>query len=293
MIPMENEELDEDLNEDIADGNSEKEVIESTPEELAAQKELEDEARKYGWRPKEEFTNDPEGWVDASRFMEFPSTNVKVLRDTRKDLEQQLARERQDREETFGRIDKANKAAMERVREQERARAAEQIALVQAEKLKAAGEQDLEKYHQLDSQEMQLRQAAYREQAKPQDQPPAVDPKVKEYSDAHEWTKNPLIWDEARRSIDLAMESGRSFNDVDEQIQYADSVIKQKYPHLFAPKSAPASRVEGRSLATGARRGKGADDLPPEARQAAKDLVDEGIYKNTAEYAKDYWAQET
>ena len=69
--------------------------------------------------------------------------------------------------------------------------------------------------------------------------------------------------------------------------------LRQKYPHLFQPQQAAASRVEGGGLATRARNGKGADDLDAETRKIAKELVDEGVYKNVAEYAKDYWAQET
>ena len=66
-----------------------------------ARKEIEDAARKYGWRPKGEFDRDPSGWVDADRFLELPATRLKMTNDAKRELEREL----KNRDERLARID--------------------------------------------------------------------------------------------------------------------------------------------------------------------------------------------
>jgi len=98
--------------------------VETPAEPSPEQVEAEGEARKYGWKAKEEFDLAPEGWVDANRFLELPSTQVKMLRDTRKQLEREL----RERDEKLSGIERTARTAVEAARKQERERYEAQLA---------------------------------------------------------------------------------------------------------------------------------------------------------------------
>lgn len=261
-------------------------------EELAAQKEAEDEARKYGWRPKEEFDRDPEGWVDASRFLELPSTNVKMLRDTKRELEGQLADLKKSQTEEISRIQAVSKKATERQLEREKAAYEAKLRELQAGQRKAVEEADTEAFDNLRALEAEHRKHEPQPEPEMPGQPqqqPQIDPLISSYVEQHEWAKNPLLWGEATQAVEYGLRSKQIQPDnTQAQIDYAESVMKAKYPHLFAK---PESRVETGGLATGAPRNKGVDDLPADAKRIGKEYVEDGVYKNMAEYAADYWSE--
>jgi hypothetical protein len=287
MMDMDNPEIEaEEIEAEAPEAEQER------PEDAAARQEAEAEARKYGWRPKAEFDRDPDGWVDASRFLELPSTNVKMLRDAKRELQSQLEAERKDRAEAFARMESAQRAVAERIRQQERAKfEAEREQLLRA-KREAAASHDLDRYDQLSRKEAMMKPPEDIAPAQQQEAPRY--PEVESYRAKNDWAQDPALWSEASFAVDAAMRSGTRFNTAQEQLVYAESVMKRKYPHMFqAAPVAAISRVDGGGLATGRRAGRGADDLPPEAKKVAAEYVKEGIYKNLAEYAADYFAQET
>jgi hypothetical protein len=286
MMDMENPEIEaEEIDAEAPETEQER------PEDAAARQEAEAEARKYGWRPKAEFDRDPDGWVDASRFLELPSTNVKMLRDAKRELQQQLEAERKDRAEAFARIEATQAAVANRIREQERVKfEAEREQLLRA-KREAAASHDLDRYDQLSRKEALMKP--------PQDivsaqvsQEPQRYPEVEDYRAKNEWAQDPALWNEAYQAVNAAIQFGKPFSSAQEQLVYAEGVMRRKYPHMFqAAPAAAISRVDGGGLATGRRVGRGADDLPPEAKKVAAEYVKEGIYKSMAEYAADYFAQ--
>lgn len=267
---------------------------EPTAEEIAAAKEQEDEARKYGWRPKEEFDRDPEGWVDADRFLELPSTHVKMMRDERKALEAKFEQDRQQWRQELAGIKAVSQKAIERAREQERSEWQARVEAAQAAQRKAAEDHDTVALLEAQNREKRLLSAEPKPEPTQGPRAPAPDDLafMEKYRAENEWTKHPGLMAEGAQYINMAAEGGRSFSNWQEQVEYAEGLLKQKYPHVFQVPAPAVSRVESGGMAPARRpAGRGADDLPPEAKRVGQEYVSEGIYKNLAEYAKDYWAE--
>lgn len=67
--PVESNEAPVVIEEAVPEVVVEEVVIEETPAEVVIEKSVEDQAREKNWRPKEEWTGDPEDWVDATEFV--------------------------------------------------------------------------------------------------------------------------------------------------------------------------------------------------------------------------------
>jgi hypothetical protein len=250
--------------------------------------EIESEAKRYGWKPKESFTLAPDGWVDASRFMELPSTQVKVLRDTNREL----AKQRAELDERLSRIDQTTSQALQRVRDQERRQYDAALARVRADQQKAVESADTEAYTKARQNEAALLQAM------PQDTGPADVVKSYMESDKGSWMKDQELMAFAVQAIDDA--PGVRALSPQRQIEWAERHVRSNFPDRFPQaQSAPVaaaqpvqrvSKVDGGGLATRGRE-KGADDLPPEAKQVGSKFVKDGLYSNLQEYARDYFSQ--
>lgn len=254
--------------------------------------EAEGEAKKYGWKPKEAFDLAPDGWVDAKRFLELPSTQNKALRDTKRDLERRLEEAEAARKADLEGVRAASKAALEAVRKQEQDRYAADLAAIQQRQREAVGMADTQRFDALEKQKAQLRPPSpvWNEPAPK----PTQDPVVTDYLAKNEWAQDDALREEGARAIDAAQRNGRTFNGYGEQLAYAESVMKRKYPHMFAPAEPqrPAqSRVDGGGLGGSSRRVKGGDDLPADVRAVGKEFVADGVFKSLDDYAKAYFAQ--
>lgn len=287
------EQIEQD-DEELPEGQEQEAPEAQEPEQSDAEREeIEAEARKYGWRPKEDFDKAPDGWVDAARFMEFPSTQVKMLRDTRRELEKRLAEQERARAEDIARVEAANKAAMERVRAQEKAQFETRLAQIQRQKAEAAKSMDLETYDRLAQQEAQLRPPKEPE-AERQQPPPVVPPEIDSYRRENDWAQNPALWQQMSQFVDYAMQTGQMRPDAApaDQLAYADRMMRQARPDLFPQAKLTTSRVDGGGLAPrSGKRGKSAADLPADVKKIGADYVKEGIYSSIDEYATDYFAE--
>ena len=253
--------------------------------------EAEGEAKKYGWKPKEAFDLAPDGWVDAKRFLELPSTQNKALRDTKRDLERRLEEADAARKADIEGVRAASKAAVEAVRKQEQDRYTAELAAIQQRQREAVGMADTQRFDALEKQKSQLRPPApvWQEPAPT----PAQDPVISDYIAKNDWAQDDALREEGARAIDAAQRSGRQFNGYGEQLAYAESVMKRKYPHMFQaaePTRPTQSRVDGGGLGGSSRRAKGGDDLPADVRAIGKEFVAEGVFKSLDDYAKSYFA---
>lgn len=254
----------------------EPEAVEQQPE---PDPEAEAEARKYGWKPKSEFTLAPDGWVDAKRFLELPSTQNKVLRDEMRGMKETFA-------ERLERLDSANKQAMQRALERQKEEHKKAMADIQRQQREAVESGDVDRWDDLERQKSEMKPP---QAEQPQQTGPV--PEVQAYREKHDWAKDPALWGEAAQAVNFMpnLENATPA----QQLEFAEGVMKRKYPHLFQTQEAPKtrSRVDSGGLA-GGNRGKGVNALPSEAMAAAKEFVDQGVYKSVEDYAKDYWAQE-
>lgn len=277
---MDKEQVD-DLEEEIEEVEEEK----PEPVEDEDRKVLEEEARKYGWRPKAEFDRDPAGWVDADRFLELPTTKVKMHRDVQKHLEKEL----RERDERLARMEGMTKKAIEAVRRQEEEKYQQQLASLSAAQRRAAEEGDLERFDRLEAQRAKIQPPA------PVVDEPAQDDPLAAYRTSEEgkWANDPSAVRFAAQLVEANPHV--KYLPPIKQAQWAASQVKDYFPEYFAAPSQPRpapQRVDGGGLGGSFRRGKGVDDLPPEAAKIAQEFVKEGIFKSVEDYAKDYWAQE-
>lgn len=263
---------------------SQEPVVEKTAEQV----EAETEARKYGWRPKEEFDRDPEGWVDASRFMELPATHLKMQRDITKRLQKEL----QERDDRLSNIERTAKMAVEAARKQERTKYEAELESIRKERRAAAEEGDVARIDALDKREDEVRKNAPAVDDEPRTEATAIAPEIQTYLDANDWTKNPAAISFARGAIDLNREI--QLLPPMKQVEWAEKKVREAFPELFpAQKRASESKVDPGGLGLLTRKsGKSADDLPADAKAIGKEFVSQGLFKSIDEYAKSYFAQE-
>lgn len=269
-----------DTPEEILEEEAQQEVVEQpSPEELAADQEAQEEARKYGWRPKEDFDRNPEGWVDAKRFLELPSTEVKKLRD-------ESRAEKAEFEARLAKMDAVNKATMERALEVERENHQRELNNLTAQQRQAVEEADTEKYDALELQKQKLK--APEPIAEPERK---VDDFTAKYMAENEWTKDPVLASvgfQAVQNDPIALRMPAK-----EQWEFAERKVREYFPHKFKEPETqkPArSKVDGGGLG-GGQTSKGVASLPPEALAAGKEFVAEGYYKSLEEYATFYHEQ--
>jgi hypothetical protein len=260
------------------------EVHAVTPPEPEAQAperdpELEAEARKYGWKPKDEFTLAPDGWMDADRFLEAPATRFKRERDTRKATEKELAEVR----EQLSRVAKVTEQTVAAREAQIRADYEARWQRLQAEKVEAVETADVEKFKAVEAQEQRLRQSQPA-------QPAARAPEVTSFLGTVPWGSDEAKVEVAKRIIDTT--PGALALPTAKQLEIADRKMREFYPELYEVTPPAPPRVDGGGLG-GARRGpKGADDLPADVRKVGKEFVEQGLFKSLGDYAKKYWEQE-
>lgn len=278
------EDVTDDFRDDLPDAQDD--AVNDAPEasEPIAPKwsqEDEDEARVFGWKPPTEWKGDlPAGYIDdPATYLE---KRVRKMR-TFQVMEDRMEAQRRDFEAEMRRV----AAVSERVMQMQREQYERKLGDIQAQQRQAIRAQDEASYDALEKQKFDLIRQASAPVA-PQVQPDAART-VEEFRKANQWTQNPLIWDEARRSVDMALEGGQRFGSPAEQLEYASSVIKQKYPHLFqaeqpqAQQPAQQTRPARMTVDPGgiARKSSGGfNTLPAEARAAFARFAADGIFTN-------------
>jgi hypothetical protein len=239
-----------------------------TPEPPAADPEVEAIAKRYGWKPKDAFSRDPEGWVDASRFLELAPTKAKMLRDSE--------REKAELREQLTRLTKVTESVVERARREEREKYEAQIAAIQAKTRQAVETGDVEEWERLEA----ARQRIAPPPVAQADLPPTPD-----------WAKDPEMRAYGFHVIEQT--PGAKALPAARQIALAEKQVREAFPERFsAPEPQPArpARVDGGGLATGASgpRKRTISDLPLEAQAAYKSFVAAGIKMTPEQYVADY-----
>lgn len=243
--------------------------------------EAQQEARKYGWRPKEEYTNDPKGWVDADRFLKLPSTEIKRMRDERK-------AERSAFESRMQNLERMNNIALERQKQAFETQI-DDLTLQQRVAVQTA---DTETYDRLEKQKQSLAQQAQEVQPQQNNGP---DPFISQYVAENEWARNPVLWQQAVQMVSANPAAAGATPQ--QQVAYAEQQIKMMYPAMFQnetpqpqPRRQQPQRVDGGGLA-GAKRATLSSKLPPEAKSAAEQFVAQGLFKTVDDYAKAYFEE--
>lgn len=236
---------------------------------------VEAEARKQGWRPKDEWSGDPDNWKDAKTYVEHGEVKSRIAK---------LEKEHQER---FDRLERMNKKAMERQEKQLKS----EIEALKAQRRDAIKAGDVEAVEGIDAA-IEERRNSDAEDAKP-DTPEA---KQKAWEASNNWFNSDfelrqyaINWSQfnAERNPTISF---------DDNMKALDAEMRRKFPEQFGAKEKkPAANghaaVDGGGMLDGipVKNGKGPESLPPEARAAGQRFVKQGLFKNLTEYAKDYF----
>lgn len=245
--------------------------------EAPIESNVEDTARRMGWRPQEEFRGPEDKWVDAETFVKKTETDVPVLRERLRHYDRQIAEMQQ-----------AMRQQTEVMRSQaERAKQAQLRAIKQAQ-AKAISEGDSDAWRQLDNQYEQLREAQI---PVPQYQPPPPDrdPEFQSWASQNNWyTQDPSMRAYADKIGELVKEQNPNLVG-QEFLNAVTKEVKTRFADRFTPRSGAPAVEGGRSLGRGPRK-KGYSDLPNDAKQACDKFVRQGIITRE-QYASDYWGE--
>lgn len=245
--------------------------------------ETEELAKKYGWRPREEFDLDPEGFVEAEKFLEFSSTQVRILRDEANAQKAEFEAAKADMDKRVEALTATTQMALKRQEEQMQEAHKRELERIHNEQIQAVQEMDTDRFEKLKKEEADLKPV----------QASTDQIYVDNYRKENEWVNDPLLW---KIGIDAVSAAGPAAGEsIQEQLKYAEEKVKDLYPHKFAApveEKPQITKIDPGGLGGGINT---SDDmtLPPEAKAAAKEFIEMGLYKDEAEYAKDYFSGAT
>lgn len=239
---------------------------------------VEERAKRMGWTDQDAFRGDKAKWVDAATFVKNGEESLPILRErlrtmerTNMDLSKTAAEFKRMSDTAFARsYEKARKDLKAEIEEKAKAgdgkgaaAAADELASLETEKAerKAVADKD-----------------------------PVFDGWVAD----NDWYKDPEMAIEAEAIAFKLRKRGEKI----EGVQFLEKVkeeMKKAFPDKFGnPRRKEGSGVE-RSGAGGeetvTRGKKGWDSLPADAKEAGERYVKQKYFKDKAEYAASYWAQ--
>lgn len=266
--------------------------------------DYETRARAQGWVPKEEFRGPPDKWRDAEAFVKKGEEDLPVLRERTRnferkfaEMEAKLARQDSEHKQNLANLERMSLSALQRQRDQ-------LWSSYEAAMREAAAGGDVQRYDQLrrdqgqavrqfDDQVREVRP----QQRQPQPQAPANE--VQEFAHRNAWfgADEPLSLE--AQAIHLALQRERPELSLRDNLAETEKRIKERYPQRFGIQQKPQPTYTqavvdggGGRLPASTSRGKGATDLPADARKQGEKFVAQKLFKDLNEYAKEYFAQD-
>jgi hypothetical protein len=282
-----------------------------TAEETGNGYDYEAEARKQGWRPRDEFSGGDDDWVDAKTFVERGNTNPRILQSRVEKLDRALQekdRKLQEMQETYDkRLQNVSKMT-EYALQQQRKNLESQFAAVKRQAVQVGDE---ELYDKVEQQEQQTRQQwakedearqQDRDEPKKRDDQPTSPPEVEAWKARNTWfEKDRTLTDEAV-AYESYLAQARPGMTVEERLEATREHVVRQFPQKFGKKEKQTmseerrrgSPVESgqRSAGSAKQNDAGFSKLPAEAKDQFNSFVKEGLFKDDvssrAEYAKHY-----
>lgn len=253
------------------------------PNNVAAQQAAEAQAKNLGWVPKDEFRGDPEQWRDASEFVQHGENTLPILRENLKRLHSKL--------DAQGNVIKDFAEHHKKVEERSYQRALKKL---KEERLEAVDKGDTQEFKKKDKEIEDLKQD--KPAAAADDKKPA--PAFSSWEDDNQWYGTDE--DMSMYADQVGSYLNNKNPDWNPAKVYAEVTkrVKIKFPAKFtnARRDLPAA-VEGGGTgledAGGAGGGKTFTDLPPEAKKAFTDFVEEKLMTkdDKEQYVKDYFEE--
>lgn len=276
-------------------------VAEQTPE----RSDTETRARAMGWVGKDEFRGPAENWRDADEFVRRGEEELPILRERSRDMarknaeiEARLARQEREFADRAARLEKMSSIALTRQREQIEAN-------YEAAKRDAVNVGDVARYEQLNRDQgqavRQFDQQYYEAvaQKQPQNAGPELAPQdaaeVSVWTQQNPWFNADPLLNNYAQAVHMSLRQSKPGLSLRENLAEVSREIRSRFPEKFGAAERRTPSVEGGAggMPSGAKRARGVSDLPAEARSVGNEFVKAGAFKSLAEYAKDYWAQES
>ena len=254
-----------------------------------ADDEVETEARKAGWVPKDRWNKNPDHWRPAKDFLDVRDKVLPVVQRENKALRERLE------------IQGARLEALER----QQANYDQQRQALGKETLKYERQQALQngdhaKVNEIDAK---LIDVAVTERTRPTPQQPQIDPEVNriwtDFAQENEWVQDPKMQRVLFAQLKTMRESGTDIAGR-EMLEEAKEFITRLYPERFTRESSP-SRRNSAMAETGGSGGASRsgtrtwNDLKPEVKAALEPMVGEygmtreGILKQCAQDPVQYF----
>ncbi len=238
------------------------------------------DARDMGWKPKDEWHGDPDGWRDAKEFVNRGDEIFGFIRNDRDRLREKNAKTEADRDDRLQRMEKQYIGLLERQKTQHEA----DIKVIEADKRKAVEEGDTAAYDTLTKRGEALGDAPVVPEA-----PLEANSAAKKWAQDNTW----FYTEPAARAMAtaVAQRAADGGADVHAQTAAAEKEVRRRFPELF--ESLKAAVETGGSPLKPKPKAKGVGQLPPEARAGFKECVRLGMFKadDIEKYAKSYWEQ--
>lgn len=247
--------------------------------EAAAQAEptAEDQARKRGWRPKEEFEGPADKWVDADTFLKRGQEEPGLLRAELKAAERKIQSLTRDLRQLADHHSRTEERAFKRA-----------LAEIEARLDQAAASGDVDGVRAATDELVELRSEA--KDAATHTAQPQVPAEMQEWMDENPWYGKDRALTAATQAI--AQEVFEEGYTGKAQVREVDRRVREAFPAKFEKPSNPNRRtapaVEGGTPHQGPR-GKTRADLPADARATMDRWVKQGLMTE-ADYLKDYFS---
>lgn len=256
------------------------------------------EARQGGWVPKDEWRGNPDDWRDAP---DFNKRGREILPYVRRQLdEEREAREseRKEFEQRIERLQKMQRKSLERMRDRDAA------AFGEAKRY-AVERGDTDTYDRLSKEEQEALKAYDDDPSEEDDKsaddplahlPPADRSTIESWASANQaWANDPVVGGYCGQQFQRIRRESPGMP-VKDQLAEAEQMTRRKFPEAFGISRSRPDAVEG-SNGRGAARSHGgrfAAKLPPEAKAAFRQDVEDGIYKpdEIEAYAKEYFGED-
>jgi hypothetical protein len=255
--------------------DAEAEVVEEgdKPEDTGADSPYAELAQRIGWLPKDQFTGPPEQWKPADQFIVDGREIQRETASRLKTVESQLSNisktsasivEQQVKDRVAELTDRYNKA-VEDGKPQEAFDLAKEITTINAVPTTGAPQPSAE------AQAFVERNSA--------------------------WFQKPGFEYETARAVEICkMLAGQGYTDHGTQLRIAEQRLRQENPKLFKDgmngqrKDPPGVNAPGSRGAPPSNRQKGFADMPKEAQDIARDMVERKVIKSQDDYVRNYFA---
>ena len=256
----------------------EQEIVEQEAPEV---NEVEEKARRMGWKPQDEYKGAPDRWTDAESFVKVGEERIPVMKENYRKLE-----------EGYKTLEQKVKAQEDYQKHMAKVQYERAIKDLREQKKVAVEEADTEKYEKLEKQEEQI-QSDY---SPKQSETPRIPDEVSNWIARNTWYQNPMLASKAAEVENkiLQEEAFKSSDDpfyqplnTAERLEEVSKRIRTEF-RKEPQRKLPA--VEGARTESSKKAAKTYNDLPTEAKDACNAYVSKGILSRE-EYVKDYFGE--